>query len=326
MSDEIIIQARPSDAGLRLDSFLAKRLPEHTRAQLSKFIKNALVSINGQNTKPSFKLLGHEKIMLRVLARQNVGIVAQALPLEIIFSDEHIAVINKAVGMVVHPGAGVIDNTLVNALLYVFPNMAVGGQERPGIVHRLDKNTSGVMVIALTHQAHVALTDAFKKREVEKVYRAFCYGVPEKEQFELKTGHARHPHNRLRFFTRMPAPLSAHSKVRMAHTSFNVNFSNYGVCDISARLHTGRTHQIRAHLADINHPLLGDSIYASPRKLAQDTPKDLHDAIDDLRGQALHAEVISFFHPITNKKLRFLAPLPAHMIKLEQAMQGKTKG
>lgn len=325
MSQEIIIQAERHDAGLRLDSFLAQRLPEHTRAQLNKFIKNNLVSINGQNTKPSLKLVGHEKVMLKVLARENCGIVAQDLPLEIIFSDEHIAVINKAVGMVVHPGAGVIDNTLVNALLYAFPNMAVGGQDRPGIVHRLDKNTSGVMVIALTHQAHVALTNAFKRREVEKVYRAFCYGVPESEQFELRTGHVRHPHNRLRFFTRIPAPLSSESKVRLAHTSFRVNFSKYGVCDLSARLHTGRTHQIRAHLADINHPLLGDDVYAQPRNLPQDTPHELRDAIADLSGQALHAERLSFSHPNNNEKLTFCAPLPAHIVAIEQAMQGKTK-
>lgn len=325
MSQEIIIQADSCDAGLRLDSFLAQRLPEHTRAQLSKFIKNSLVSINGQRVKPSFKLLGHEKVLLKVLSRKSVGLIAQELPLDIIFSDDHIAVINKAVGMVVHPGAGVLDNTLVNALLYAFPNIAVGGQQRPGIVHRLDKNTSGVMVVALTHQAHVALTEAFKNREVEKKYRAFCYGALENERFELKTGHVRHPHNRLRFFTGIPAPLSSQSKVRMAHTSFSVNFSNFGVSDLSARLHTGRTHQIRAHLADINHPLLGDSIYTSTRELPREVPKLLVDAIKELSGQALHAETISFAHPITKEKLSFSAPLPAHIVALVQAMQAETK-
>lgn len=325
MSQEIIIQAYSCDAGLRLDSFLAMRLPEHTRAQLSKFIKKSLVSINGQSVKPSFKLLGHEKVMLKVLSKERSGLVAQQLPLDIIYSDDHIAVINKAIGMVVHPGAGISDNTLVNAMLYAFPHMAVGGQERPGIVHRLDKNTSGVMVVALTHQAHVALTEAFKNREVEKIYRAFCYGSINNKCFELKTGHIRHPHNRLKFFTGLPAPQSSQSKVRIAHTSFSVNSNNFGVCDISARLHTGRTHQIRAHLADINHPILGDNIYANSRELCREAPKLLRDAIGKLSGQALHAESISFKHPITKEQLSFSAPLPTHMINLVQAMQAKTK-
>ena len=324
MTQEILIQVDLADAGLRLDYFLAQRLPDYTRAQLCKYIKESRVLVNGHGAKPSYKLGGLEKVQLKILERKATGLKAQDLPLDIIFSDEHIAVINKAPGMVVHPGAGIQENTLVNALLYAFPHMSVGGQERPGIVHRLDKNTSGVMVVALTHAAHVALTDAFKNREVEKIYRVFSYGHIEPKAFELKTGHVRHPVHRLRFFTGIPAPLGP-SKVRMAHTSFKVNFCNFGVCDISARLHTGRTHQIRAHLADINHPLVGDLIYAGVRELPREAPEILRHVIKGLLGQALHAETLSFAHPITQEKLSFSAPLPAHIISLVEAMQSKIK-
>ena len=313
MSQEIIIQAKPEDAGQRLDSFLAERLPTHTRAQLSKLIKDAQVSINTLQVKPSHKITGYETVVLAMPVAKSSELIAQNLELDIIYSDEHIAVINKACGMVVHPGAGVFDNTLVNALLYYFPNMQIGMQERPGIVHRLDKDTSGVMVVALTHQAHVALSNDFKNRQVEKIYRAFCYGEFEKESFELKTGHVRHPFNRLRFFTGLPVPLSKESKVRMAHTSFRSNYTNYGLSDIRAYLYTGRTHQIRAHLADINHPLVGDCLYGGQRELPKNAPLALREAIKKLSGQALHAESLAFFHPVSKKRLEFSAPLPAQM-------------
>lgn len=316
MSQEIFIQARPEHAGLRLDSFLTTMLSEYTRAQLNRIIKDNYVSINNQYVKPSFKLTGCESIIFKAPVKKSSNLIAQNLNIEIIYSDDHLAIINKRAGMTVHPGAGVYDNTLVNALLYYFPNIETGGTDRPGIVHRLDKNTSGLIIIALTHQAHVALTNAFKQREIEKIYSAFCYGEPEEVSFELKTGHVRHAYNRLKFFTGLAVPLSPSSPVRFAHTSFKRIKSSFGVTELEAKLFTGRTHQIRAHLADINHPLLGDKLYGGLRMLSAQAPKDLIASINQLAGQALHAQRLCFEHPVTKKVMIFEAPLPDYLARI----------
>jgi 23S rRNA pseudouridine1911/1915/1917 synthase len=319
MLEPLFINTKSTDAGLRLDSFLASRLPDFSRSQINKIIKSSLVSINNQVLKSSYKLLGHGVICVQLPAAQESELEAINLSLDIIFCDDDIAVINKRAGMIVHPGAGVREHTLVNGLLYEFPKMEVGGVIRPGIVHRLDKDTSGLIVVALTHKAHEGLSSAFKNREVIKIYRAFCYGEPE-PSFELKTGHMRHPFNKLKFFTALPPPLCASSKVRMAHSSFKRLKSACGISELKAHIFTGRTHQIRAHLADNNYPLLGDSLYGGTRALKKEMPSELKEAINNLSGQALHAEHLSFAHPITKKLLNFIAPLPPKLYALEKAL------
>lgn len=322
MLQEIIIQAEASDAGCRLDAFVAARMPSHSRAQVHKFIKSSELTINGRAVKPSLKITGNESVILCIAAQKSLGIKAQNLALDILFHDDHIAVISKPVGMVVHPGAGVRDNTLVNALLYYFPNLAISNQERPGIVHRLDKNTSGVMLVALSHEAHVGLSQAFKQREISKSYRAFCFGEPDFQHLDLKTGHVRHPHHRLRFFTGLCVP-KVPGNVRFAHTSLRVGLRAFGVAELYATLHTGRTHQIRAHMADINHPLLGDHLYGGgKRELIKTAPLKLLELIKDLKGQALHAECISFAHPISKQLLTFSAPLPANLAAIRNILAG----
>jgi|SRR5579871_1517906 len=303
------IKAEPADKGLRLDAFLAQKL-FCSRAQVSKTIKAGLVTNIGATCKPAQKVSGDEAYSV-VMPPPTVGrLEPQAIPLDIIFSDEHIAVVNKPVGLTVHPGAGVRDGTLCNALLYHFPAMNIGQEERPGIVHRLDKNTSGVMVVAKSPMAHQVLSDDFKYRRVKKVYRTLCVGEMIENRFELKTGHVRHPYNRLKFFTGLLVPKGKSSNVRMAHTSFEVICRRLGITELKATLHTGRTHQIRAHLADIDHPLIGDELYGGKKSWPSALPQTLLRALANLPGQALHAEVIEFAHPVGKQWLSFSAPLP----------------
>lgn len=312
-----LVEAQAMDAGQRVDTFLATKLDNFSRAQIGHLIKDALVTIGEKPIKASYKIIGSECIIVHLPKPQPSNMEAEAIPLDIIYSDEEIAVINKPVGLVVHPGAGVKTGTLCHALLYHFPNMIIGNQERPGIVHRLDKDTSGVMVVAKTHHAMQNLSQDFKDRRVTKIYRALAYGEMRTQKFELKTGHARHPHNRLKFFTGLPVPETSSTHVRMAHSSFIVERQAFGLCSLRITLHTGRTHQIRAHLADIHHPLLGDHLYGGVRTLNKGIPHGLVEAIDLLQGQALHAETIEFLHPKTRELMSFSAPLPQELLSIE---------
>lgn len=323
MQEPLIYQASSEDAGTRLDVCLSGKFLAYSRAQIAKFIKSGAIRVNEQLAKPSMNLLGSELISLVAPAAKKSSLEACPLPLEIIYSDEVIAVINKAAGLIVHPGAGVSQGTLCHALLYHFPHMAIGNEERPGIVHRLDKDTSGAMVIAKTHEAHAFLSAEFKDRKVEKIYKAWCFGELAQPKIELKTGHVRHPYNRLKFFTGLQAPHVLGKGVRLAHTSIALVHKRYGLSQVEASLHTGRTHQIRAHLADIGHPLLGDKIYGGTRTWPSSTDPELVLAVASLKGQALHASSLSFRHPLTKERLCFEAPLPAHLALLEAIFSGR---
>ncbi|HXW52587.1 MAG TPA: RluA family pseudouridine synthase, partial [Myxococcota bacterium] len=268
------IAAQKADTGMRLDAFLAKRLNQ-SRAYVKKVIDEGRVNKGGSLCKPAQLVGGDDIFMVTEPSKSASCMAAEPIALDIIFADEHIAVINKPAGMVVHPGAGIKNGTLCNALLHHFPDMCINNVERPGIIHRLDKNTSGVMVVAKTNEAHQALSDAFKNRRVQKIYRCFCVGELDESRFELKTGHMRHPQNRLRFFTGLSAPKMPSSHVRLAHTSFEVLSRGFGVTELRATLHTGRTHQIRAHLADINHPLVKDDLYGAKKVWPKSHPQEV---------------------------------------------------
>jgi 23S rRNA pseudouridine1911/1915/1917 synthase len=318
------IVVEPNDVGMRLDSFLSKRLPKFSRAQIGKLIKLGKIASKVIIKKPAKQVLAHEIYSIEFDKKNNASFMKpQEIPLDILFSDEHIAVINKPSGMVVHPGAGIRDGTLCNALLYHFPDMSIGNIERPGIVHRLDKDTSGIMVIAKTEEAHQNLSDDFKHRRIKKIYRAFCHGEIQEKSFELKTGHMRHPYNRIKFFTKIQAPKMPSPNIRLAHTLFEVLSSGFGICEIKATLYTGRTHQIRAHLSDIDHPLLGDDLYGGRRSLKKSMPKTLNDAIVNLNGQALFAESLEFRHPISKKLLYFSAALPKILSNIHYCLRRK---
>jgi 23S rRNA pseudouridine1911/1915/1917 synthase len=317
----LTVVVEPGDEGMRLDAFLAKRLEEHSRAQVSKLIKAGHVTNRGILVKSSQSVLAGDIYSITLPTVKSSSLIPQNITLNIIYSDEHIAIINKPKGMVVHPGAGVSDGTLCNALLYYFPDMIVGNAERPGIVHRLDKDTSGVMVVAKNHISHQRLSEDFKNRRVKKIYRALCFGDITKSAFSLITGHARHPHNRLKFSTKMSAPTEPSNNIRVAHTDFIVLNRKFNITELSANLQTGRTHQIRAHCADIGYPILGDEIYGGKKVLASSVPISLREAVKNLPGQALHAETIEFAHPITKAMVSFSAPLPDEMGAISQLLE-----
>ncbi len=316
----LVLAASAGDARMRLDQFLAAKVPQYSRSLLGKFIKSgAITTHEGRRLKPAQLLTGTEVLHLVVPPKTPSNMKAENIALDIVYSDEHLAVINKHAGLIIHPGAGAYEGTLCNALLYHFPDMVVGNVQRPGIVHRLDKDTSGLIVIAKTETAHRHLSEQFKNRSVKKIYRVFCFGEFLETKFDLKTGHARHLRNRLRFSTKLSQESCNGQNVRFAHTSFRVEKNSFGLAMLTAELHTGRTHQIRAHLADIDHPLLGDDLYGGKRALSARVPDDLRGAIDELKGQALHAETLGFTHPISKEPLHFTSKLPPHLARISSS-------
>lgn len=308
--------------GARVDAYLVRAFPELSRSRLKNLIDSGHVRLEGVPTKSSRKLKGGEWLEVEIPPPPPSELIPQEMALDVLFEDDHVLVLNKPAGLVVHPGAGNPDHTLANALRARMPNVSIGGVMRPGIVHRLDKDTSGLMVIAKNDAAHQALTDAFKNREVDKGYLAFCLGRPRETVFERRTGHRRDDKNRKRFTTRLPPPDESSSGVRLAHSQFRLRASADGVGLLWVRLLTGRTHQIRAHLADIGHPLLQDALYggAQAERRLRDGP--IRDAVRLLSRQGLHAAHLSFVHPSSGARLAFEAPLPEDLSRIESLLHG----
>jgi 23S rRNA pseudouridine1911/1915/1917 synthase len=258
--------------------------------------------VSGRTAKASHRLRGGERIVLELPDPEPSGLQAEDLPLKVLFEDDDLMVVDKAAGMVVHPARGARSGTLVNALAFRLGEGAPGG-ERLGLVHRLDKETSGCLVVAKNAAALAALQAAFKARTVEKVYLAICHGAPP-DQGRLDTPFGRHPTDRTRFTSRRGA--------RRAITSFHVarRFSTRAAL-LEVRLETGRTHQIRVHLAEAGHPLLADAAYGGRRREARLPASDpVRRAAEALGRQALHAWRLSFDHPRTGRRMRFEAPIP----------------
>lgn len=311
----------PEEAlGERLDAFLASSLPAHSRSRLKALIDQREVSVDGRVAKAAHKLRGGERVVVRVPPPATCELIPQPLPLDVRYEDDELLVLVKPAGLVVHPGAGNPDQTLANALKARLPDVVVGGVLRPGIVHRLDKDTSGLMVCAKTEFAHRELSAAFKERRVDKVYAAFCLGRPKQDVFERFTGHHRDAKDRKRFTTRLPAPVREGEGIRRAHSCFVLRRSAQGVSELEVTLLTGRTHQIRAHLADIGHPLLQDELYGggdAERRLATGPVRE---AVAKLLRHALHAERLAFAHPLTRARLSFEAALPADLEAVRRAI------
>ena len=318
------VKADATSKGERLDAFLSKAFPEFSRARLQALIANGDVkNKNEPMLKSSYKIRGDEDFTLEVPAPKVSGLIAEDIDLDILYNDDDLVVINKAAGMVVHPGAGNWQGTLVNAMLHHFPGIHVGDTERPGIVHRLDKETSGVLVCAKNEIAHRVLSESFKSREVNKTYRAFCLGSFKRDQFELQTGHQRHKIDRKRFTTKLKAPTvepENRTQVRLAHSRFQVVLSANGVSELQVELLTGRTHQIRAHLADIGHPLLKDALYGGVKPISLLKDSLVKEAAESLTRHALHAEKIGFNHPVSKQWMEFVAPLPADLLRVHEAL------
>ena len=288
-SIELVVSA--NEAKLRLDQFLAKRLPKFSRSRLQQLIRDGFVRLNNSNSRPRQIVRGDDKIELTEPPLEKIETLPEAIPLEILFEDDDLIVINKPPGLVVHPGAGHREHTLVNALLNHCATLSgIGGKERPGIVHRLDKETSGCLVVAKNDATHWDLSKQFAARTVEKIYLALVAGKLPKTAGVIEGKIGRHPVHRKR--------MSATTlRGRGAKTEYRVVRSSNRASLIECRLHTGRTHQIRVHLHHLGHPVLGDKVYA-PR-LATDFPR-----------QMLHAWKLGFRHPRTEEGKSFEAPLP----------------
>lgn len=302
--------------GERLDSYLASRVPDVSRVAFRRLIEDGCVTVNGSASRPSHKVKAGELIQYAIPPPKPTRLQAEELALDVVYEDEDLIVVNKPKGMVVHPAPGTARGTLVNALLAHCKGLsAVGGVERPGIVHRLDKDTSGLMVVAKNDTAHHALQKQIQARTAERKYLALVWGNPRFEEAVVDAPIGRHPVDR----KKMAVVESPTRRSRVAMTDFRVleRFGSFAL--IEARLQTGRTHQVRVHSAYAGHPVVGDPVYSGKRRL-QAGPKEsvaaINRLIDALQGQALHAYYLSFEHPRSGKRLEFTVSMPEEMEEL----------
>lgn len=304
-------------AGMRLDKFLAHQLPQFSRVQLRAAVQAGKAKVDGERQKPSFRVQPGQKIQLESVEIPRSGPTPEAIPLDILFEDEYLVAVNKPAGMVVHPARGNWRGTLTNALAGHFRELSdVGGEHRPGIVHRLDRDTSGVILVAKTNAAHYALADAFHDRHVEKEYWAYVSGEPDRDADRIVQPIGPHPYQREKMAIRRQ-----HAAAREAETFFRVVARFRGYAKIAAFPKTGRTHQIRVHLAHIGCPILCDRLYAGHARLST---RMLVPSADDetiLTRQALHARRIALSHPLTGEPLVIVAPLPDDLRQLEKRLE-----
>jgi 23S rRNA pseudouridine1911/1915/1917 synthase len=300
-------------AGKRFDQALAEMFPDFSRSRLTEWIKSGDALLDGQAVRPRDPVRGGESVALNVRTEVETTAEPENIPFELVYEDADVLVVNKAAGLVVHPGAGNPRGTLVNALLHRDP--ALAALPRAGIVHRLDKDTSGVMVVARTLPAHTALVAQLAARDVHRQYLAVVSGA-------LVSGGTadaaidRHPRDRVRMAVREDG--------RAAVTHFRLRERFHAHTLLECRLETGRTHQIRVHMAHLKHPIVGDQLYGGPLKLPRGANTELVEALRGFRRQALHAEVLEFAHPVGGAPVRTAAPAPADMQALLRALRDDT--
>ena len=315
------LQATEDDAGKRLDQFLVSHLPDVSRARVQQLIEQQLVVINDGRAKASLRLRGDETVkILGPAQREPMRAMAEDIPLEIVYEDDDVAVVNKPAGMMVHAGSGATDDdrnrgTLVNALLHHFNRLSeVGGDLRPGIVHRLDKETSGLILVAKNDAAHNKLAAQFSKREVRKTYLALVHGWIEPEHGTVNASISRDAVRRIRMTTRRLGGREAitHYTVQRRIES---RFGHFSL--LSVKIDTGRTHQIRVHLASLGHPVVGDNLYGAPKLIAPARRKGAASSSKEnpvqLDRNFLHAAALEFAHPRTGTLLSFERPLPPEL-------------
>lgn len=290
-----------SARGQRLDQFLLAKLPGHSRAFLQRLIEQGNVLVAGRRSKPSHRVHTGEKVTIEIPTARPLESKPEALPLDVLYEDSDLIVVNKPAGMVVHPAVGNVEHTLVNALLHHCRGQlaGIGGVQRPGIVHRIDKGTSGCIVVAKTDLAHQALVRQFKERAIKKVYRAVCRGRFERLSGTVEASIGRSVHDRKKMSAR---PFAAKGWGRTALTEYRVLKEFDGLALVELHIHTGRTHQIRVHMAHIGHPIIGDRVYGRSRTGEISVARPM-----------LHAYKLGFTHPRTGKFMELEAPIPADM-------------
>ncbi len=298
--------------GMRVDRFLSQATGL-TRSRIQQLLKAGHIQSNGKKLKASASTHAQQGFRLSLPKAEPLDLLAEDIPLDILWEDEHLLVLNKAAGMVVHPGAGHATGTLVHALLHHCPKLpGINGCMRPGIVHRLDKDTSGSMVIAKDEASHVQLSAMFARHDLDREYLAWCKGEQQWQQCRIDLPLARHPVHRKK--------MSVREDGRQAITDARLEIQAFGISQMRLRLHTGRTHQIRVHLSHHRMPILHDLVYGRSYKPSKNMPVQLYKAIEQLQRQALHAELLAFKHPITGEALHFQAPLPHDVLQLQQAL------
>ena len=301
--NRIELTAEAEHHGSRLDRFLAGEIPEQSRSQIQRLIEHGHVTHSRVKTpKSNTEVRDGDVVAVELPEISSIAAQPEDLPLEILFDDRDLVVVNKPAGMVVHPGAGNQSGTLVNALLHHVKDLSgIGGEARPGIVHRLDKGTSGVMIVAKHDEAHRELARQFHDREVEKEYVALAWGLVQQRK-RISAAIGRDPKNRLRMTTR-----ASHARDAVTRVTWSRDLK--GVTLLRVAIATGRTHQIRVHLSAIGHPIVGDALYGGVRRRVPHTLR----AVQRLTRPFLHAERLAFTHPRTGERMSFTAPLPADL-------------
>ncbi|MBL7715201.1 MAG: RluA family pseudouridine synthase [Bdellovibrionales bacterium] len=317
----------------RADRFLAERLSTDvegsSRSQIQAWIDEGRITLDGRAIKSSEKFLPGQVIQVRVPAPAPLELIPEDIPLDILFQDEHLLVVNKPAGLTVHPSDTQKEGTLVHALLHHVKDLSgIGGKLRPGIVHRIDKNTSGALLITKTDAAHQKMSEVFSKHEIERAYWAFCFGSPHwtpfgKKEVRIESQIGRSPSDRKKMSSQVEDGRNAITRAVQLESYGDTETKGFASL-LECRLETGRTHQVRVHLTDLGYSILGDPTYGTPSSRHTKwnaLPVDVRKAVESLPGQALHARVLGFEHPITGKPLRFQAPLPEHLTKLHEVLK-----
>ncbi|MFT4928238.1 MAG: 23S rRNA pseudouridine1911/1915/1917 synthase [Phenylobacterium sp.] len=317
MSQHVSLAAIVPDSliGKRLDQITAEMFPDFSRMRIKEWILASNVSVDGKIVnKPRVKLAGGEEVTIDAMIEEAISAVPQDIPLNIVFEDEYILVVNKPAGLVVHPGAGNPDGTLLNALLFYYPNIV--NVPRAGIVHRLDKDTTGLMIVAKTVEAQTHLVASIQNREVTREYEAICVGT-------LIGGGSvdkpigRHPTKRTH--------MAVNEFGKEAITHYRIAEKYRTSTRLRLRLETGRTHQIRVHMAHLGYSLIGDQVYGGRAKPPKDASVELTSALRGFKRQALHAAMLSLEHPITGEMMEWNAPVPNDMVELTECLREDTK-
>jgi 23S rRNA pseudouridine1911/1915/1917 synthase len=320
--------ASPEDSEQRLDQYLAAQISEVSRARLQQLIEKGEVLVNGAAAKAALRLKGDEKITITgPPTAPPLRAMAEEIPLDIVYEDDDLAVVNKPAGMMVHAGAGATDDarnrgTLVNALLHHFKVLSgVGGELRPGIVHRLDRATSGLMVVAKNDETHRQLAKQFSEREVHKTYIALVHGWPKRERGTIQSAISRHTQKRTRMTTRGFGGRDAVTHY-LVKRKIDSPYGKFALLEV--KIETGRTHQIRVHMSSLGHPVVGDSLYGAPGELRSQSNKRRAAGMPAALALArnfLHSGALEFVHPRTKGLLKFSRPLPAELERLLESLE-----
>src|SRR6185295_18649005 len=313
---ELSFKIGPDQVGARLDTYLASQIEGWSRARLQRLIENEDVLVNGKIAKPSYKLRDGDEIEVELVAAPIDVFTPEDIPLDIVYEDETLVVVNQPAGLVVHPAAGTPSGTLANALAYHFQQLP-GREVRPGIVHRLDRDTSGLLVVAKTEAALENLSDQFRDRTVFKSYVALVHGRVLSNSGKIDQPLARDPSNR----TRMAVVRGGRNALTLYHV--RRSFDRFTLLDVE--LKTGRTHQIRVHLAWLKHPVVADETYGGGRDNTIQDPQ-LRARIRNLKRHFLHAEKLAFTHPATKEVMKFEAPLPSDLSELLENLTTDLRG